>query len=556
MKVILIAPNFFEDLLEAAQVRAEQAAHERANSKKDTGTDKSLLPMNLQLFAGETDIIQHVDDLHELKPTVFNDNGNARSFLAWLNAQPFFPICYAMGKGWMVWDNSTFTWKADDTTTRVLQYVKAWADDMRTHAIKYDWSDGGAYLKHATASGNIRKQQNVITSIAADLVRPAKDFDNSPYAIHAKGQVFSLSQAHDFMEWDDKEDPTAIGKGKLVQSRIAQPKDKDTWTKTCGEWAEELKGKKLVTDGDAAKWKEWDNSHLWDAFLTVLTNGDTDLQHYLQVYMGSTLIGKVTNESLLIAQGDGDNGKSTFFNAISLVLGDFAGTLNSNALTIDNPDKNFSYAGLAGKRLVLLSELEHRKTLSTKAVKDLATTDKILINEKYKAAYEVTPTHHCVLVTNVFPALDSLDNGITRRIKVIRFTAHMPKDNTRKQNYAQTLAWDAGESIFQWLIEGAREFCEQGEQLPRCAKVEADTIAYFADADPIGLFLNDCYEKVTSGEERTADVWRNYCQYCKENGFDISPRTAFIQDLKDHGLTMRHGRSHLVYWCGIKRLEE
>lgn len=96
-------------------------------------------------------------------------------------------------------------------------------------------------------------------------------------------------------------------------------------------------------------------------------------------------IGKVFVEALIIAYGPGNNGKSTFFNSISSVLGDYSWTINSDVLlqtryrTIEP-----ALAELSGKRFVMCGELEPGQKLSTAALKRLTSTDKISAEAKYQ----------------------------------------------------------------------------------------------------------------------------------------------------------------------------
>ena len=49
---------------------------------------------------------------------------------------------------------------------------------------------------------------------------------------------------------------------------------------------------------------------------------------------GLAAIGKVYVEALIIAYGDGRNGKSTFWNVISRVLGLYSGNISADTLTV------------------------------------------------------------------------------------------------------------------------------------------------------------------------------------------------------------------------------
>lgn len=73
---------------------------------------------------------------------------------------------------------------------------------------------------------------------------------------------------------------------------------------------------------------------LWLSALDSFFCGDTELMDYVQQIVGLSAIGKVYVEALVIAYGEGSNGKSTFWNTIARVLGTYSGTISADALTV------------------------------------------------------------------------------------------------------------------------------------------------------------------------------------------------------------------------------
>ncbi|PGX66826.1 DNA primase, partial [Cutibacterium avidum] len=60
---------------------------------------------------------------------------------------------------------------------------------------------------------------------------------------------------------------------------------------------------------------------MWEETLQLIFQADAELIGYVQRICGLAAIGKVMIEALIIAYGDGANGKSTFWNTIARVLG-------------------------------------------------------------------------------------------------------------------------------------------------------------------------------------------------------------------------------------------
>ena len=116
----------------------------------------------------------------------------------------------------------------------------------------------------------------------------------------------------------------------------------------------------------------------WIDAVNVFFCKDKDLIEYVQRIVGLAAIGKVYVEALIIAYGEGRNGKSTFWNAISRVLGSYSGNISADILTVGcRRNVKPELAEAKGKRLLIASELEEGMRLNTSNIKQLCSTDEI-----------------------------------------------------------------------------------------------------------------------------------------------------------------------------------
>ena len=182
-----------------------------------------------------------------------------------------------------------------------------------------------------------------------------------------------------------------------------------------------------------------EGEELWNDALQVFFCGDQSLIDYVQQVCGLCLVGKVYQEALLIAYGDGRNGKSTFWNVIYKVLGSYSGNISADALTV-NCRRNVKpeMAELKGKRMILAAELQEGMRLNTSVVKQLCSTDPIFAEKKFKAPFHFEPSHTLVLYTNHLPKVGASDDGTWRRLIVIPFHAKI-QGKADVKNYAQHL---------------------------------------------------------------------------------------------------------------------
>ena len=285
-----------------------------------------------------------------------------------------------------------------------------------------------------------------------------------------------------------------------------------------------------------------DGKDVFAAALDIFFCGDTDLIRYVQEIAGIALIGAVFEEFLVIAYGVGRNGKSTFFNALASVLGDYAGGLSAENLTTGKNNAQPEMAEMRGKRLVIASELEEGTRLNTARVKQLCSTDKILAAKKYHQPIQFTPTHTLVLYTNHLPRVGGLDDGIWRRIKIVPFNAKIEGGSDIK-NYANYLVRCSGGAILAWAIEGAQRVIANNFHLAVPPVVQAAVADYRENQDWLSDFLDECCVLDDTALESSSDVYRTYREYCTEMGEYVRSTKDFYAALTTAGFERARDRS-------------
>lgn len=281
---------------------------------------------------------------------------------------------------------------------------------------------------------------------------------------------------------------------------------------------------------------------LWEDSLSLFFCGDKELIDYVQEIVGMAAVGKVYAEHMIIAYGGGANGKSTFWNTIARVLGNYSGKLSAEALTM-NCKRNVKpeMAELKGKRLIIASELEEGTRLNTGMVKQLCSIDPIEAEKKFKDPFHFDPSHTLVLYTNHLPKVSANDDGTWRRLIVIPFNAKITGKSDIK-NYADYLFENAGPSIMSWIIEGAKKAIDKGYKFKE-PKLVADAInAYREENDWLGQFVEDHCDVGASYEAKSSELYQAYRASCLLNGEYVRSTTDFYGSLEKAGFTRRRTR--------------
>ena len=278
-----------------------------------------------------------------------------------------------------------------------------------------------------------------------------------------------------------------------------------------------------------------EGKELWDKALDVFFQNDRQLIEYVQLIAGLAAIGKVYEEHLVIAYGEGRNGKSTFWNSIMRVLGSYSGTFSADALTVGcRRNVKPEMAELKGRRLIIASELEEGMRLNNSIVKQLCSTDEIQAEKKFKDPFHFTPSHTIVLYTNHLPKVGGNDDGIWRRLIVIPFNAKIEGTSDIK-NYADYLVENAGGYILQWIMEGAQKAIERNFKIPMPKIVRDAVEAYRNDNDWLGHFLEECCEVSEGLMCKSGELFQEYRAYCARTGDYCRSSTDFYVALDKLG---------------------
>lgn len=288
-------------------------------------------------------------------------------------------------------------------------------------------------------------------------------------------------------------------------------------------------------------------AEMWHDFLATITCGDRSLEGFLQMVAGMALIGAIYQEGIVIAYGVGRNGKSTFFNALQSILGDYAGSIDIKVLTTDRSNKGASLAMLRGKRLVVTGEVEEQHRLSVSTLKQVASTDKLVIEEKYKAPETVKQTHTLVLFTNFLPRVGSTDGGTWRRLLVVPFNALIP-ESSGVQNYADVLADKAGGAILAWAIEGAGNFIRNGFKLDIPEVVAEATEEYREREDWLNNFIDERCTKDPNGRVGARELYTEYKSWAIDTGDFVRRERDFSAAMEKAGYknVLVKGKKHYI----------
>lgn len=461
-----------------------------------------------------------------ISPADLSESGNADAFIATYGKDLLFTGETLQRGTWYYWDGVRYT----PSWEKVRELAKGYGLQLLDLAQKQ--------LREAAASNMDTKPFQLLERFALQT-RSNKGITNMLQL--AASKVFIREQAFDADPWilNTPGGMVDLKTGNLLAHDRAQHC-------RCITAADPSKAAEETRSGDASK---------WFAFINLITAGDTELAHYLQVVMGSALIGKPLFEGFFIAYGEGGHGKSTFFNAIAKVLGrDYSGTIDPEVFTVGyKRDRLNGIMPLVGKRLVVAQETDELTHLSSATTKRAASTDAMPGKSLYHDPGTFDPSHTLFMCTNHLPVVSSTDNGTWRRLRILPFEVAMPGGKEGIADYAAVLADEAGASILQWCIDGAVDFVQHGCRLPDCSAVEIASREWRNMSDVVAQFAAEQLEITGMENDKISAslMHANHVKWCHDNGKIAASWTTLFERLENLGIC-RQMTGRTIVFSGVK----
>lgn len=272
----------------------------------------------------------------------------------------------------------------------------------------------------------------------------------------------------------------------------------------------------------------------WLQFLDEVTDGDKELQKYIQKSIGYSLSGSVREQCAYFLYGMGNNGKSTFLDTVSDLLGGYASNVQPETIMMKkwgSDGANSDIARLKSARFVTSEEPTEGVRLNEGLLKQLTGGSKITCRFLYGDEFEYLPEFKIWIATNHKPIIRGTDFGIWRRIKLIPFEVNIPKEKVDKSlKYRLRKEFP---QILKWAVDGCILWQREGLEEPKCVK---DAVKeYKQEMDLLAGFLEECIEiDYDNGEKIPAtELFEVYSRWTKKNNeYEMTSKKFFREATK------------------------
>jgi len=379
-------------------------------------------------------------------PFHMTDAGNAER----LKASHKDKLRYATDAGWLAYDGTR--WLRDDTAPR--RAARAVATSLRVEAAVIKGKAERAQQERFAHATEATKAQDAMIKQAredAELRASLDDFDTDANVLNTPSGLVDLRT------------------GKITAHEPSQ----------------------MVTKITAAPYAPQAECPQWLAFLDKIFACNQGLIDYIQSYAGYSLTGSVSERAFAILHGRGANGKTTFIETISELMGDYAAKSRVETfMTKRGGGVPNDVAALKGARFVYTAESEAGMKLSEGLVKELTGGDKIQARFMRQDFFTFMPVCKLWVATNHKPEIKGTDDGIWTRVKLVPFNIQIPESEqiSRDEMLARFREESAG--ILTWMVKGAMAWYASGRKLTTPPEVREATQEYREESDVLGDFFD------------------------------------------------------------------
>lgn len=468
-----------------------------APGKKTSAADEIAQDFRENLPAISLKTMQSESDAGNARRFAIDHIGDIKHVAAW--------------RRWYIWDG--FGYREDtksEILLRAVQTARSIVDEVRELP---DGEKQKRRLKHAIQSQNQQKLHAMLELAAAqpEIAVSPGDFDAQPDLLGVANGVVNLRT------------------GELLNGTT----------------------RNMITRRAGAAYCQDAACPLFLEFLGKVMGGRDDLVQYVRRAVGYSITGHTSEQLIFVSIGTGANGKTTLHELWLDLLGEYAARTPAEALLVSHlqgaqiPN---DLARLAGKRLVVATEIEQGRRLNEARVKEITGGDTLTARFMRGEWFDFRPQFKVWLAGNHLPRIHGADHGIWRRIRLIEFNVTIPA--AEQDRRLQERLRDELPGILLWAVEGARAWYGDGLKTPD--DIRRATEQYRDGEDVLGQFLAERCAVELDGRTALKDLAEAYNLWAEANSERRTSSRSLGAWLEERGYRKERGSGNAVLVTGIR----
>lgn len=277
-------------------------------------------------------------------------------------------------------------------------------------------------------------------------------------------------------------------------------------------------------------------------YLQLVQENDGERLELLQEWAGYLLTQGNQFQRFMVFEGEGGNGKTVFFAAMTAMLGQ----VNVSNLALERFDGRFDLGYTYGKMLNIAGDVSEVDGVAEGAIKTFTDGINIMVDRKNKSPLSFVPTAKLMCAWNTRPRLKDKSEGIWRRMELVPFRVRISESQKIYGMDTDQYWIESGEmpGILMWAIIGLERLLKQRRFTFSQVCYDAKR-AYYTDSNPVLDFFDDF---ITTDEEdaiESKSIYSTYKAWCQDCGYrPFSSRQFFKEFVRQFPLAERRRASY------------
>lgn len=268
-----------------------------------------------------------------------------------------------------------------------------------------------------------------------------------------------------------------------------------------------------------------------DEFFQTATINNKEVEQLLYEAIGYSMLKTSELQTAFMLTGEGRNGKSTFLDVVERILGKY----NTTSISFKDLANNFRASALDGKLASLARDISSTPITDSDLVKSIIAGEPIMIERKYKDAYDKGLFATLFFSANKLPHTPDTTHGFYRRFTIIPFNADLSKVSTvdgamfsRKLLSQTSLDYIAYKSVLaiHKVLNSTKEFIQPKvviEMLQQYKTENSSVLAFLED-----VYKNNHQKLIGIGIK---NLYQGYEEWCTSNNYKRFAFKRFEQEL-------------------------
>lgn len=271
----------------------------------------------------------------------------------------------------------------------------------------------------------------------------------------------------------------------------------------------------------------------FDQFLDDITSREEDRQTMMEM-VGATLWPTYLKGKFQILFGEGQNGKSVYYDVVERLLG----SENIAGWDLqDFADNRFATSALPGKMANIGGDMESAKLQNTGILKKLTGGDTVMVEEKGKPAFEFENSATLLFAANRPPTLGERTRAIERRLVPVHLPHQFtdadddnPDARPKEELIGEMTTDEELSGILNMSLDGLDRLRDNGDvSLPETGE---ERLEYYEQwSDPIKQFALNCLKNEEESQIQKEHIYQTYKNWAIANDHTVKSKSVFFRVL-------------------------